>query len=325
MAVLVIAAALSFSATASTQAGSQAGVEHLRLRSGDRRHAGREPDPARLQPRPEAEQDGYMVRMRPNLRYALPNGKCCGPVPLSTVIHLHHGVWLSNGAAGLGEGNGYIDGFYPFMAAGEEKTIYTVPAGIRLSDRRERSVGPELHDPQPDRQAGEGLHHLRHRLHSRELAGRRLDHARASDLDGRRGPPHLSGVQRPAHSGVDGKFTFPDMAKNPYAPEPALNVFTVDHPGTLISTAGHLHPGGLYDELDLIRSGASASGGAIPGPVPNSVRLFRSNAHYFDKRGPISWDMSMTATATDWRPRSTRAISSGSARPTTPGGRPGTR
>ncbi len=33
------------------------------------------------------------------------------------------------------------------------------------------------------------------------------------------------------------------------------------------------------------------------------MRLFRSNAHYWDKRGPISWDMAMTATAADWRPQ----------------------
>ena len=79
-------------------------------------------------------------------------------------------------------------------------------------------------------------------------------------------------------------------------------MFTIDHPGALLGTAGHLHPGGLYDELDLIRAGATRQGGAIRGTVPHSVRLFRSMAHYFDKRGPISWDMAMTATATDWRP-----------------------
>ena len=33
------------------------------------------------------------------------------------------------------------------------------------------------------------------------------------------------------------------------------------------------------------------------------MRLFRSQAHYFDKRGPISWDMAMTATPADWRPQ----------------------
>ena len=49
-------------------------------------------------------------------------------------------------------------------------------------------------------------------------------------------------------SGKDGKFTFPDMAKDPYGSRAPLNVFTVDHAGTLIGTAGHLHPGGLYDD-----------------------------------------------------------------------------
>jgi hypothetical protein len=104
-------------------------------------------------------------------------------------------------------------------------------------------------------------------------------------------------------SGVHGKYVFPDMAKHPYGAGPALNEFTVVHPGTLIGTAGHLHPGGLYDDLDLIRPGAKPSGGTIPGNVSGSVRLFRSKAHYFDKRGPISWDMAMTATPADWRPQ----------------------
>ncbi len=104
------------------------------------------------------------------------------------------------------------------------------------------------------------------------------------------------------YSGKNGRYTFPDMAKNPYGNGPKLNTFTVDHPGTLVGTAGHVHPGGLYDELDDIRAGATPSGGAIAGTVPHSVRLFRSLAHYFDPRGPISWDMAMTATAPDWRP-----------------------
>ena len=40
-------------------------------------------------------------------------------------------------------------GFYPFMATGEEKTIYEFPR-VRLPDRREGLLGPELHDPRPD-------------------------------------------------------------------------------------------------------------------------------------------------------------------------------
>src|SRR5437764_9700655 len=101
---------------------SAAGVEHLHF------HAG----PYKIAPGsnlilldrnqvPKPSEDGFMVRMAPNLHYALPNGKCCGAIPRVDVIHLHHGVWLSNGTAGAGEGNGYAGGFYPFMAAGEEK------------------------------------------------------------------------------------------------------------------------------------------------------------------------------------------------------------
>ena len=97
-----------------------------------------------------------------------------------------------------------------------------------------------------------------------------------------------------------------------------LNEFTVDHPGTLIGTAGHLHPGGLYDTLDLIRQGAHASNGATPGSVPNSVQLFRSYAHYFDKRGPISWNLAMTATRGRTGARRSRpGTCCGSIRPTT--------
>jgi hypothetical protein len=109
-------------------------------------------------------------------------------------------------------------------------------------------------------------------------------------------------------SGKDGKFTFPDMAKHPYVtssglPEAPLNEFTVDHPGVLVGTAGHLHPGGLYDDLDLIRPGVRPAKGTIHGNVPGSVRLFRSKAIYWDKHHlPISWDVSMTATPANWRP-----------------------
>src|SRR5205807_109515 len=38
-------------------------------------------------------------------------------------------VWLSNGAVGAGEGTGGYVGFYPFMAVGEEKTVFQVPKG----------------------------------------------------------------------------------------------------------------------------------------------------------------------------------------------------
>src|SRR3954453_1407876 len=52
---------------------------------------------------------GHIVRFKPDLEYA------DGTIPRVDVIHLHHGVWLSN--------------FAPLFAAGEEKTVVTAPEG----------------------------------------------------------------------------------------------------------------------------------------------------------------------------------------------------
>jgi plastocyanin len=250
---------------------------------------------------PKPTVDGFMIRMAPNLRYARSDGSCCAAVPRTDVLHLHHGVWLSNGQAGAGEGNGY-DGFYPFMASGEEKTVDQFPAGYGYP------VG------------GKDLWILNYMIHnltnhaarvyitydidfvplSSPLAADIISvHPLWMDVEDHHVYPVFNVLR---HSGHGGKFTFPDMAHDPYGSGPPLNEFTVDHAGTLIETAGHLHPGGLYDDLNLIRAGTHPSGGAIPGTVPDSVRLFRSQANYFGHRAPISWDMAMTATAPDWRP-----------------------
>jgi hypothetical protein len=252
---------------------------------------------------PKPRQDGFMVGVQPNLHFALPNGKCCGKIPRVDVIHLHHGVWLSNGATGAGEGNGY-GGLYPFMASGEEKTATDFPQGYGYP------VGASdvwvLNYMIHNLTAQAASVYINYTIEfvpatAPASAGITPVHPIWMDVEAHHIYPVFD-VHR--YSGVNGRFTFPDMAKHPYpAGQPPLNEFTVDHPGTLIGTAGHLHPGGLYDDLDLIRAGAHPSGGAIPGSVPDSVRLFRSRAHYWDKRGPISWDMAMSATPAAWRPQ----------------------
>jgi hypothetical protein len=283
-------------------ASAATGVEHLHFRAG----------PYTVTPGanlillqynqvPKPAQDGFMVRMAPNLHYARANGQCCGTIPRVDVIHLHHGVWLSNGAAGQG-GNG-IGGFYPFAATGEEKTVYEFPSGygypIAASDHWV----------------------LNYMIHNLTATAAKV--YITYDIDFVPATSPLAASIKPVHpiwmdveaghiypvfdvhrySGRNGKFTFPNMATNPYGGGPPLNQVTVGHAGTLVGTAGHLHPGGLYDDLDLTRTGASSSAGTVAGSVPGSVRLFRSDAHYFDKRGPISWDMAMGATAPDWRPQ----------------------
>jgi plastocyanin len=308
LAAVVTALATTASASAATSKGIEPpGTEHLHFAAG----------PYRITPGanlilldtnhiPKPTQDGYMVRFAPNLHYAAPNGRCCGAIPRVDVIHLHHGVWLSNGQAGAGEGNGYVGGFYPFMAAGEEKTIYQLPRGygypIRASDFW--AINYMIHDLT----ARPATVYITYDIDfvpadSPSAAGMKAAHPIWMDVEDHNIYPVFD-VHR--YSGKHGIFTFPDMAKHPvnYVPgQQPLNVFNVTHAATLLGTAGHVHPGGLYDELDLIRPGAKASRGAIRGPVPHSVRLFRSLAHYFDKRGPISWDMAMTATARDWRVR----------------------
>ena len=299
----VLAAAVLVACAIPQIASAASGVEHLHFRAG----------PYKITPGanlilldsnhvPKPNVDGYMVRMAPNLHYALPNGKCCGAIPRVDVIHLHHGVWLSNGKAGAGEGNGYVGGFYPFMAAGEEKTTYSFPQGYGYPIGKSDFwvLNYMIHDLTNDGANVYITYDIDFVPNSAPAAASiRPVHPIWMDVESRHIYPVFD-VHR--YSGKNGKFTFPDMAKKPYGTGPALNTFTVDHPGTLIGTAGHVHPGGLYDELDDIRTGATPGGGAIPGTVPHSVRLFRSLAHYFDPRGPISWDMAMTATAPDWRP-----------------------
>jgi hypothetical protein len=302
--VLLSCAALACLAAPALGADAYPGMEHLHFAAG----------PYRITPGanlilldsnhvPKPSQDGYMVRMAPNLRYAKPTGKCCGTIPRVDVIHLHHGVWLSNGVAGEGEGNS-LAGLYPFMASGEEKTVYEFPHGygypVGASDTW--ILNYMIHNL-TNKAAQVYITYDIDFVPATSPAAASITpvHPIWMDVEDHHLYPVFD-VHR--HSGVDGKFTFPDMAKHPYATgAPPLNEFTVDHPGTLVATAGHLHPGGLYDDLDLIRPATKPAPGTIPGTMPDSVRLFRSDAHYFDQRGPISWDMAMTATPTDWRPQ----------------------
>ena len=257
---------------------------------------------------PRPTQDGYIIKMTPNLRYAKPDGTCCGAIPPVDVVHLHHGVFLSDGAAGQGYGNVFEGGFYPFMAMGEEKTVMEFPAGygypVMTTDHW--VLNYMIHNLTAEPKKVYLTYDLdfvpatsplaKHITPAHPIWMDVQDHHRYSVFDVLRG------------SGVNGQYIYPDMAKNPYAGDPngILNEWHVDHSGTLIGTAGHVHPGGLWDELDLVRPGASVASkhgahAAIAGLAPNSARLFRSLAHYWDPRGPISWDMSMMATPGNWR------------------------
>jgi plastocyanin len=85
--------------------------------------------------------------------------------------------------------------------------------------------------------------------------------------------------------GKDGRYTYPtDTYKSGYT----LNRYAVPEDGVLVGSAGHLHPGGLWTDMYLTRG-------------DRTVRLFRSDAKYFEPAGAVSWDVAMEATPPDWR------------------------
>ena len=104
----------------------------------------------------------------------------------------------------------------------------------------------------------------------------------------------MGGVAYPVFDAVKGtggrdrRLTYPTEQPGLGSAAYTLNRYVVPEDGALVATAGHMHPGGLYTDLWLERGG-------------RRVHLFRSEAHYWEPAGPVSWDMAMTATPADWR------------------------
>jgi plastocyanin len=90
--------------------------------------------------------------------------------------------------------------------------------------------------------------------------------------------------------GGDHKYTFPDEAVTAAqkAPVGPAQRFVAPHDMTLISTGGHLHPGGLSTDLEQSRGKLRR-------------KIFKSEAKYWEPAGAVSWDAAMTVTPSDWR------------------------
>lgn len=225
---------------------------------------------------PQPDVSGWIVGFRPDLQYD------DGTIPAVDVVHLHHGVWLNlanrDATSGMPE---------RFFAAGEEKTNLLLPApyGYRY-DRGDRwLLNYMLHNLTPERTQVWITYELDIIPDGAAEADGMLD-ARPvwMDVQNRSGYPVFD-VLRGDGDGVT--YTYPDQADDPYAGGEPLNEWIADRDGTLIATAGHLHPGGLHTDLYATRSGAS-------------VRLFSSEAKYYEPAGAVSWDVAMTATTPDW-------------------------
>jgi hypothetical protein len=207
--------------------------------------------------------DGWITRFTPNLTYE------DGSVPRVDVVHLHHGVWLSN--------------FAPLFAAGEEKTVIAAPPGYgwryRTSDQW--VMNHMIHNLTPT----PADVYIDYELEFVPDGAAALSEVRTlwMDVMGLMFYPVFD-VHRGA-GGRDGRYTYPDESGlKGYS----RNRVTIQEDGVLVGAGGHLHPGGLWTDLELERGG-------------RTVRLFRSRAKYFEPAGAVSWDVAMRVTPPEWR------------------------
>ena len=209
---------------------------------------------------------GFITRMTPNLVYAGSHR-----VPRVDVLHLHHGVWLSNGR--------------PFFAVGEEKTILQLPQGYGLPYAPSDTwlLNYMIHDLT----ATPAKVFITYDIDFVPAPAQLTPvHPQWMDVAGFRLYPVFDALR---HTGRHGRYTFPDDARG--AARRAVGPAHEWQPAgdvTLVATAGHLHPGGLRNDLTASRAGARRE-------------LFRSQAKYFEPAGAVSWDVAMTATKPGWR------------------------
>ncbi|MEI7546838.1 MAG: hypothetical protein WCK21_02095 [Actinomycetota bacterium] len=225
---------------------------------------------------PQPAMSGWIVGFRPNLRYE------DGTIPRVDVVHLHHGVWLNLSSRDSTSGSPQR-----FFAAGEEKTNLALPApyGYRYRTSDHWALNYMLHNLTPDRTKVWITYDLDIIPDTAsQAAGMLAAHPVWMDVQNGTGYPVFDVLRG---SGDGTTYTYPDQADHPYGSGRPRNTWTVDQDGTLISTAGHLHPGGLHTDLFATRNGTTA-------------HLFRSLAKYYEPAGAVSWDVAMTATTPSW-------------------------
>jgi plastocyanin len=213
---------------------------------------------------------GYITKFKPDLVYAED-----GTVPPVDIIHLHHGVWISN--------------FAPLFAAGEEKTIANMPQGYGYHYKPEDSwiMNYMIHNLTPVPTKVFITYDIDF-VPDSEPAAQSITPLKAlwMDVAGTRIYPVFDVYKG---SGTKGKFRFPDQARGAQKAAVGPNhEWTVPSDVTMVVTGGHLHPGGLYDEMTVTRNGVTRT-------------VFRSDAKYWEPAGAVSWDVAMTVSKPDWK------------------------
>jgi len=217
--------------------------------------------------------DGYIMNFAPNL--ILDDGT----IPRVDVIHLHHAVWAVNG--------------YATWASGEEKTIATVAPGYgwtyKTSDKW--LMNHMIHDLTPSPETVYITYDMDFIPKSAPEASKVTGiHTQWMDVEGGKGYPVFDAIKGTGKGPkAKRRFTFPDDQPDAYKKDGyQRNKWVVTKPQTLVGTFGHLHPGGLYNDLKITRGGVTKL-------------LFRSEAKYWEPAGAVSWDVSMTVPPKSWK------------------------
>ena len=208
--------------------------------------------------------DGYITRFKPNLV------RTDGVVPPVEQIHLHHGTWLSLGGD-YGSG--------PFFASGEEKTIAPFPKGYGMpveatdqwqllymvhsavsqpmetyityeidfvpkADAEELGIKPAYPVWLDVRPSGYPVFNV-HRKYGGKDHECTWPKEKCADFDpfGKK----FVGQGEPGN-GKGEDFEFPKKGEE-------FGRIEKFNGGTLIGIGGHLHPGGLTNDIDLVRPG----------------------------------------------------------------------
>ena len=209
------------------------------------------------------QRDGYITRFRPNLV------RSDGTVPPVEQVHLHHGTWISVPDYGIG----------PFFASGEEKTIAPFPKGygmpVKTTDQWtllymvHSAVQQPLEvfitydiDFVPDAKAKElGMKAAYPIWNDVRPSGYPVFNVQR-DFGGGQGtctwPSEKCAEFDPYGKQIVGQGK-PGNGKGEDLKLPAkgkqLGKTKNFTGGTLIGMGGHVHPGGLQNEIDLVRPG----------------------------------------------------------------------
>ncbi|MFN8161052.1 MAG: hypothetical protein U0R52_08455 [Solirubrobacterales bacterium] len=256
--------------------------------------------------------DGWIVRMKPDLVWH--GGSREGHAPSTEKVMFHHGVFINLSRTDATTGGR----FERFMGSGEEKTImqFPRPFAYRYKASDHWLINEMIHNLSPQHMTLD-ISYTIDFIPDTSPAADGLRAVRPVWMDVENGSGYPVFDVHKGEGGGDGVLTYPDEVPNAYPPGVHKNFWTVDRDGVLVSTAAHVHTGGLAGDLYLHRDGAEYAGprcskrptarqrracrAKAPNVVGDRVHLFRSGMKYYEPAGPVSWDMSAKGTPDGWR------------------------